>query len=56
MALSRRQFINRAGLFGMAAAAPLQALFARAAQGQTTSGVGFGPLLPDRYGLLDLPA
>ncbi|MBC8122254.1 MAG: DUF839 domain-containing protein [Gemmatimonadaceae bacterium] len=56
MALSRRQFIGRAGLFGIAAVAPLQALYARPARAQSFTVAGFGPLVPDPAGILDLPA
>ncbi|MBW4696942.1 MAG: PhoX family protein [Aphanocapsa lilacina HA4352-LM1] len=55
MAFSRRQFMMRTGILGLAAAAPLQALYSRAAAGQTVPGVGYGPLIPDPAGLLDLP-
>lgn len=55
MALSRRQFIARAGIFGIAATAPLQALYTKSAQGQSVYGSGYGPLVPDPNGLLDLP-
>lgn len=55
MAFSRRRFIVGAGILGGIAVAPLQALYTRAAFGQTTAGAGYGPLLPDPDGLLDLP-
>ncbi|MBW4696943.1 MAG: PhoX family protein [Aphanocapsa lilacina HA4352-LM1] len=55
MAFSRRNFLQRAGIAGLAAAAPLQALYARSAAGQSIEGAGFGPLVPDPQGVLDLP-
>jgi secreted PhoX family phosphatase len=57
MALSRRKFLTLAGTSAAGAMlmSPLQALFARVAQGQPFMGGGFGPLQPDPNGLLDLP-
>lgn len=57
MALSRRQFFALAGASaaGVVLADPLKALYAREAQGKSVKGVGYGPLIPDPNGLLDLP-
>ena len=58
LSLSRRQFLNVAGVTtaSVLMAAPLKRLFIRAASGQTTQGRGYGPLVSDPKGLLDLPA
>ena len=55
--LSRRNFLILAGLgvTGAVVAAPLRNLYARVGQGKSLSGKGFGPLVPDPQGLLDLP-
>jgi uncharacterized protein len=57
MALSRRQFFTLAGAGAATAvlASPLKALYARQARGQLVRGGGYGALLPDPNGLLDLP-
>lgn len=34
---------------------PLEAFYARVTHGQSTNGAGFGSLVPDPRGLLDLP-
>lgn len=57
MALSRRQFFALAGVSaaGTLVASPLKELYARQANGLPIRGTGYGPLLPDPDGLLDLP-
>lgn len=57
MALSRRQFFTLAGAGAATAvlASPLKALYARQARGQLVRGGGYGALVPDPNGLLDLP-
>ena len=57
MALSRRKFFALAGASaaGTVMMSPLQALYARKANGQAVFGKGYGPLIPDPNGLLDLP-
>lgn len=57
MSLSRRQFFTLAGASAAGAVlmSPLEALYTRAAKGQFVSGGGYGPLIPDSNGLLDLP-
>ncbi|WP_287129200.1 alkaline phosphatase PhoX [Candidatus Cyanaurora vandensis] len=55
MVLSRRGFFTRAGLLGAAAVAPLQAFHQRSALGLPVLGVGYGALVPDPAGRLDLP-
>ncbi|WP_414577379.1 alkaline phosphatase PhoX [Anabaena sp. CCY 9402-a] len=59
MNLSRRKFFTLAGASaaGTLAISPLEGLLARAALGQTTpTTTGYGPLLADPNGLLELPA
>ena len=57
MALSRRQFFTLAGAGAATAvlASPLKALYAKQARGHSVYGGGYGQLVPDPYGLLDLP-
>ncbi|MFE1745471.1 alkaline phosphatase PhoX [Coleofasciculus sp. H7-2] len=57
MSLSRRQFFTLAGTSaaGVVLMSPLEALYNKAARGQLVSGGGYGPLIPDSNGLLDLP-
>ena len=57
MALSRRSFLTLAGASAAGAfmVSPLEAFYARATRGQSTNGAGFGSLVPDPRGLLDLP-
>ncbi len=57
MSLSRRQFFTLAGASAAGAVlmSPLEALYTKAARGQLVSGGGYGPLIPDPNGLLDLP-
>lgn len=57
MALSRRQFFTLAGAGAASAviASPLKALYAREANGLPMRGGGYGPLISDPNGLLDLP-
>lgn len=57
MALSRRKFFALAGASaaGTVMMSPLQALYARKANGQSVFGKGYGPLIPDPNKLLDLP-
>jgi secreted PhoX family phosphatase len=57
MQLSRRKFFTLAGASaaGTLAMSPLEALVTRKAFGQTILGKGYGPLLPDPNGLLELP-
>ncbi|RCJ28882.1 phosphatase [Nostoc minutum NIES-26] len=57
MSLSRRKFFALAGASaaGTFMVSPLEALYARKANGKSVFGRGYGPLLPDPNGLLDLP-
>ena len=57
MQLSRRKFFTLAGASaaGSLMMSPLQALYAKKANGESVFGGGYGPLLPDPNGLLDLP-
>ena len=57
MKLSRRKFFTLAGASaaGTLMVSPLEALYARRANGQPLLGRGYGPLLPDPDGLLELP-
>jgi secreted PhoX family phosphatase len=57
MALSRRQFFTLAGASaaGTVLMSPLKALYAQSANGQSIRGEGYGALIPDPNGLLDLP-
>ncbi|MBE9210859.1 DUF839 domain-containing protein [Nostoc sp. LEGE 06077] len=57
MKLSRRKFFTLAGASaaGTLLASPLEALYARQANGQPIFGTGYGALVPDPNGLLDLP-
>ncbi|QSJ19062.1 DUF839 domain-containing protein [Nostoc sp. UHCC 0702] len=57
MKLSRRKFFTLAGASaaGTLMVSPLEALYARRANGQRLFGRGYGPLLPDPDGLLELP-
>lgn len=57
MSLSRRQFFTLAGASAAGAVlmSPLEALYTKAARGQLVNGGGYGPLIPDPNGLLDLP-
>jgi uncharacterized protein len=57
MGLSRRQFFTLAGAGAATAvlASPLKALYAQQAKGQLVRGGGYGALVPDPNGLLDLP-
>ena len=57
MALSRRGFLTLTGVSatGIVLASPLANLYARAAAGKLLFGKGFGSLIPDPKGLLDLP-
>jgi uncharacterized protein len=58
VAFSRRQFLTVAGMGAASTvlASPLQLLYANIAYGRVTKGRGYGPLVPDPKGLLDLPA
>lgn len=58
MTLSRRSFFRLAGASaaGTLLASPLKNLLARKAVGQSIQATGFGSLIPDPQGLLDLPA
>lgn len=58
MALSRRKFLTLAGTSAAGATlmSPLQAFYARVAQGRGVISQKYGPLKPDPNGLLDLPA
>ncbi|HEX6754646.1 MAG TPA: alkaline phosphatase PhoX [Mycobacteriales bacterium] len=60
MSLSRREFLARSGATGVAiaVAGSLDALFMTSAAEATPVGeaLGYGPLIPDPAGLLDLPA
>ncbi|MBW4552106.1 MAG: PhoX family protein [Aphanocapsa sp. GSE-SYN-MK-11-07L] len=57
MALSRRRFLTLAGAGTVSTvlATPLQALYTRVAQGQSVQAKGFGALVKDPKGVLDLP-
>ena len=57
MQLSRRKFFTLAGASaaGTLMMSPLQALYAKNANGESVFGGGYGPLVPDPNGLLDLP-
>jgi secreted PhoX family phosphatase len=57
MAYSRRQFVTLAGAGAATAilASPLKALYAAPARGRLVRGGGYGKLVPDPNGLLDLP-
>ncbi len=57
MAFSRRKFLTVAGASaaGVVLATPIQALYRRVAQGQSLQGKGFGSLVKDPKGVLDLP-
>lgn len=57
MALSRRQFVTLAGAGAATAvlASPLKALYAKQTSGLIVPGGGYGALVPDPNGLLDLP-
>lgn len=57
MNLSRRHFLSMMGvsLTGTLISAPLSRLFTRAANGLSIQSEGYGPLIRDPYGLLDLP-
>ncbi|MEG4305138.1 alkaline phosphatase PhoX [Microcoleus sp. D3_18a_C4] len=57
MQLSRRKFFTLAGASaaGTLMMSPLEALYARKANGESVFGGGYGPLVPDPNGLLDLP-
>ncbi|MBX9254605.1 DUF839 domain-containing protein [Desmonostoc muscorum CCALA 125] len=58
MKLSRRRFFTLAGTSaaGTLLASPLEGLLARQANGHPVFGKGYGPLVPDPNGLLDLPS
>ncbi|MGB8701964.1 MAG: alkaline phosphatase PhoX [Thermosynechococcaceae cyanobacterium] len=58
MAFSRRQFLTAVGVSAAstALASPLSMLYSNIAHGRSSRGQGYGPLLPDPNGLLDLPA
>ncbi len=55
--VSRREFVSLVGASaaGAVLVSPLKALYAREAQGQSIKSRGYGALLPDPNGLLDLP-
>lgn len=57
MALSRRSFFTLvgAGAASTILVSPLQSFYKRALAGETPMGEGYGPLIPDPNGLLDLP-
>lgn len=56
MAFSRRQFLMVAGVTaGAVVADPLRRFHQRASQAQPLRGKGYGPLIPDPRGILDLP-
>jgi uncharacterized protein len=60
MKLSRRKFFTLAGASAATSAlvsplAPLEALYARGREGRPMPSNGYGPLIPDPNGLLDLP-
>lgn len=58
MSLSRRRFLGTAAAAGasLMISGTLETLFARVAAGAEFAAEGYGPLLPDPNGLLDLPA
>lgn len=58
MSVPRRRFLRTAALAAAAGAFPaaLEPLLARIARGATQRAPGFGPLVPDPAGRLDLPA
>jgi uncharacterized protein len=55
--LSRRRFLGRAAAAGVAGLAPgaVDLVLAAIARGATATVAGYGPLVPDPEGLLDLP-
>lgn len=57
MAFSRRQFFTIAGATAatLVVGDTLKAVYAKAAQGKSLTGSGYGPLNPDPDKLLDLP-
>lgn len=57
MTFSRRKFFALAGASaaGTLMVSPLEAFYARQANGQSVTGRGYGALVPDPNGLLDLP-
>lgn len=57
MSLSRRRFFTLAGTSatGVIIAAPLKNFYARTKSGQSIAAEGFGKLIPDPNGILDLP-
>jgi hypothetical protein len=57
VSLSRRRFFTLAGTSaaGVILAMPLKNLYAKSASGKSTLGEGFGKLIPDPNGILDLP-
>ena len=57
MQLSRRKFFTLAGASaaGTLMMSPLEALYAKKANGESVFGGGYGPLVPDPNKLLDLP-
>jgi uncharacterized protein len=58
MVISRRHFFALASTsaVGTLALSPLEGFYARLAHGQTVNTQGYGPLLDDPAGILDLPA
>jgi uncharacterized protein len=57
MGISRRQFITLAGggVAGVGLAVSLQNLFTRSVNGQSLQALGYGDLIKDPQGILDLP-
>ena len=57
MAFSRRSFLTLTGASaaGVVLASPLKKLYAKSGKNQSVLGRGFGPLVPDPKGILDLP-
>ena len=57
MQLSRRKFFTLAGASaaGTLMMSPLETLYARTGNGESVFGGGYGPLIPNPNGLLDLP-
>jgi uncharacterized protein len=57
MAFSRRQFVTIAGATAatLVVGDTLKAVYAKTAQGKSLTGLGYGSLIPDPNGLLDLP-
>ncbi|WP_110988188.1 alkaline phosphatase PhoX [Acaryochloris thomasi] len=56
MAFSRRQFLTVAGVTaGTVVADPLRRFHLRASHARSLQGKGYGPLIPDPQGILDLP-